>query len=54
MGKIGWCKKQKNGIRLVSSDLDIARGYLKMAEDSIGTMDFSFKGGLSIILDLSL
>jgi len=38
MGKIDWCRGQKNGLRLVSSDSDIAQGYLKMAKDSLEVM----------------
>ena len=36
---MNWCKKQKKGIRIIEPNLDIANGYLKMAVDSIGTMN---------------
>ena len=40
MESLGWCKKQKRGIKLVDFNLDVAKGYLKMAGDSIGTMNW--------------
>lgn len=39
MEELIWCKKKKNGIKLIDSNLDVAKGYLKMALDSIGTMN---------------
>jgi len=39
MVSIGWCCKQKSGIKLVDPNDNIARGYIKMAEDSLGTMN---------------
>ena len=37
MDKIKWCLKQ--GMKLVDSNERLAQGYLKMAEDSFGTMN---------------
>lgn len=39
MEKISWCKQQKSGLKLIRSNIEISQGYLKMAEDSIGTMN---------------
>ena len=33
-----WCCKQKDGIKIIESNDNLAQGYLKMAEDSLGTM----------------
>ncbi|MFW6311958.1 MAG: hypothetical protein ACOC1K_06965 [Nanoarchaeota archaeon] len=38
MDKIDWCFKKEKGIRLAESNQNLVKGYLKMAEDSIGTM----------------
>ena len=35
MATIDWCKKQKNGIELVESNEDLAKAYIKKAEDSL-------------------
>jgi len=32
---IDWCKKQKNGIELVEPNEDLAKAYIKKAEDSL-------------------
>ncbi len=39
MVNIKWCCKQKDGIRLVEPNDNLASGYLKMAEDALGTMN---------------
>ena len=39
MVSIGWCSKQKDGIRLVEPNNNLASSYMKMAEDAIGTMN---------------
>jgi uncharacterized protein (UPF0332 family) len=39
MDKINWCKKQDKGIKLVEPNENLAFGYLKMSEDSLGTMN---------------
>ncbi|PIN93987.1 hypothetical protein COU54_00740 [Candidatus Pacearchaeota archaeon CG10_big_fil_rev_8_21_14_0_10_31_24] len=36
MVTIDWCKKQKNGIELVEFNEDLAKAYIKKAEDSLG------------------
>lgn len=36
---ITWCVKNKGGLKLAESNENLARGYLKMAEDAIGTMN---------------
>jgi len=35
MTDIDWCKKQKNGIKLVESNGDLAKAYIKKAEDAL-------------------
>lgn len=39
MNKINWCKRQENGLRLIEPNERLSQGYLKMSEDSIGTMN---------------
>ena len=39
MADIIWCCKQKDGIRLVDPNDNLALGYMKMAEDALGTMN---------------
>lgn len=36
---INWCLKNKDGIRLVSANDNLAQSYIKMAENAIGTMN---------------
>jgi len=36
---LNWCYKQKDGIRLVEPNDNLALSYLKMAENAIGTMN---------------
>lgn len=38
MVSINWCLKQSRGIELVDSNLNMADSYIRMAEDSLGTM----------------
>lgn len=38
MDKIDWCFKKEKGIRLVEPSENLVKGYLNMAENSIGTM----------------
>jgi uncharacterized protein (UPF0332 family) len=35
MATIDWCKRQKNGIELIESSENLARAYIKKAEDSL-------------------
>ena len=35
MTNIDWCKKQKNGIELVEPNEDLAKAYIRKAEDSL-------------------
>ena len=35
MTNIDWCKKQKNGIELIEPNEDLAKAYIKKAEDSL-------------------
>ena len=35
MTTIDWCKKQKNGIELREPNDDLAKAYIKKAEDSL-------------------
>lgn len=39
MVNITWCCNQKDGIKLVESNDNLARAYSQMAEDAIGTMN---------------
>jgi len=39
MVNINWCCKQKDGIRLIERNDNLAEGYIKMAEDALGTMN---------------
>lgn len=39
MVSLKWCCKQKDGIKLVEPNDNLAQGYLKMAENSLGTMN---------------
>ena len=39
MVSINWCCKQKGGIKLIEPNENLADGYLKMAEDALGTMN---------------
>ena len=39
MVSIKWCCKQREGIELIESNDNLAKSYIKMAEDSIETMN---------------
>jgi len=39
MVSINWCCKQKDGIRIIEPNSNLSEGYLKMAEDALGTMN---------------
>lgn len=39
MVSLKWCCKQKDGIKLTETNDNLAQGYLKMAENSLGTMN---------------
>jgi uncharacterized protein (UPF0332 family) len=39
MATLNWCYKQKDGIKIVEPNDNLALGYLKMAENAIGTMN---------------
>jgi len=39
MVSLKWCCGQKDGIKLIEPNDNLAHGYLKMAEDSLGTMN---------------
>ena len=39
MVSLKWCCKQKDGIKLIEPNDNLAQGYIKMAEDSLGTMN---------------
>ena len=39
MASLKWCCRQKDGIKFIEPNDNLARGYLKMAEDSLGTMN---------------
>jgi len=35
LAKIDWCKKQKKGLKLIESNEDIAKEYLREAEETL-------------------
>ena len=39
MVNLNWCYKQKDGIKLIEPNNNLTEGYLKMAEDALGTMN---------------
>lgn len=39
MVSLKWCCNQKDGIKLIEPNINLAQGYLKMAENSLGTMN---------------
>ena len=39
MVSLNWCCKQKDGIKIVEPSDNLAFGYIKMAEDALGTMN---------------
>ena len=39
MVSLKWCYKQKDGIKIIEPNDNLAHGYLKMAENSLGTMN---------------
>ncbi len=39
MADINWRLKQKDGIKLIEANDNLANGYIKMAEDALGTMN---------------
>jgi len=39
MVSISWCYKQKDGIKLIEPNENLAKGYINMAEDALGTMN---------------
>jgi len=39
MVSLKWCCNQKDGIKLIEPNDNLAQGYLKMAENSLGTMN---------------
>ena len=39
MVSLKWCCKQKDGIKIIDSNDNLAQGYIKMADSSLGTMN---------------
>lgn len=39
MVSLKWCCGQKDGIKIINANDNLAKGYLKMAESSLGTMN---------------
>ncbi len=39
MVRLKWCCQQKNGIELIEPNENLTKGYLEMANNSIGTMN---------------
>jgi uncharacterized protein (UPF0332 family) len=39
MANLKWCCKQKDGIRLIDENENLALAYIKMSEDALGTMN---------------
>lgn len=50
MVSINWRLKQKDGIKLIEENDNLAQGYLKMAENALGTMSRERKYNLSFAL----
>jgi uncharacterized protein (UPF0332 family) len=47
MVSIGWCCKQKNGIKLIEPNENLSKSYIKMSEDALGTMNRERKYNLA-------
>ena len=51
MADISWCCRQKDGIKLAEPNDNLVKGYLRMAEDALGTMnrekDYSLRFSIS-------
>ena len=45
-----WCCKQKDGLRFIESNDNLAKGYIKMAENSLGTMNRERKYNLTFAI----
>jgi len=39
MATISWCYKQGTGLKLIEPNENVSKGYFKLAESSIGTMN---------------
>jgi len=39
MVSLSWCFKQKDGIKIIEINDNLTKSYIKMAEDSLGTMN---------------
>ncbi len=39
MASMKWCCKQRDGIRIIDTNENLAAAYIKMAEDALGTMN---------------
>lgn len=50
MVSLKWCCKQKEGIKLIETNDNLAQGYLKMAENSLGTMNRERKYNLTFAI----
>ena len=50
MVSLKWCCRQKDGIKLIDVNDNLAKGYLKMAENSLGTMNRERKYNLTFAI----
>lgn len=50
MVSLKWCCKQKDGIKLIETNDNLVIGYLKMAENSLGTMNRERKYNLTFAI----
>ena len=50
MVNLKWCCGQKDGIKLIETNDNLAKSYLKMAEDSLGTMNRERKYNLAFAI----
>ena len=50
MVNLKWCCRQKDGTKLIEPNDNLAKGYLKMAEDSLGTMNRERKYNLTFAI----
>jgi uncharacterized protein (UPF0332 family) len=50
MVSLRWCYKQKEGIRLIEPNDNLTKGYIRMAENSLGTMNRERKYNLTFAI----
>jgi uncharacterized protein (UPF0332 family) len=53
MVNLNWCFGQKDGIKVVEPNSNLAKSYIKMAEDALGTMNREAKHNLVFAISAS-